>query len=57
MPADPLAFLDFLAIQQAGGQAWSAAVLEVYRAASRRNALLCGGQLSVLDTPGAACGP
>ena len=57
MPADPLAFLDFLAIQQAGGQSWSAAVLEVYRTASRRNALLCGGQLSVLDTPGAACGP
>jgi len=57
MPADPLAFLDFLAIQQSGGQPWSAAVLEVYRAAARRNPLLCGGQLSVLDTPGAACGP
>jgi len=57
VPAEPLAFLDLLGIEQAGGKAWSAAVLDVYRAASRRNSLLCGGELSVLDTPGAACGP
>jgi tetratricopeptide (TPR) repeat protein len=57
MPADPLAFLDLMAARRGGGQAWSAAVLDVYRVAARRNALLCAGQLSVLDTPGAACGP
>lgn len=57
MPSDPLAFLELLNIQMSGGQAWSAAVLDVYHAASHRNPLLCGGELSVLDTPGAACGP
>jgi len=57
MPADPLAFIDLMAVRQAGGQAWSAAVLDVYRSAARRNALLCGGELAVLDAPGAACGP
>lgn len=52
----PLIVLDLLSIEQAGGAPWSAGVLEVYRAAARRNPALCAGVLATIDGAGAPCG-
>lgn len=55
--SDPLSLLDLLTVEHAGGAPWSAGVLEVYRAAARRNPALCAGALATIDGAGAPCGP
>ncbi len=54
--AEALTVLDLLTVERAGGAPWSTGVLEIYRAAARRNPSLCGGTLSTIDGAGAPCG-
>ena len=54
--AEALTVSDLLTVEHDGGATWVGAVLDVYRAAARRNPALCAGTLAAVDGTGAPCG-
>jgi hypothetical protein len=56
-PSDPLSLTSYVEAVQTGPSDWSRATRDVYGAAARWNATLCGGLLRQLEVPPSACGP
>lgn len=56
-PAEPLSLTSYVTAVREGPTDWTRAARDVYSAAARWNALLCGGLLRQLEVPPPACGP
>ena len=54
-PSDPLSLASYIEAVRRGPSDWSRATRDVYGAAARWNALLCGGLLRQLEVPPPAC--